>query len=56
MAMVLILICVVVLVISLATILWKKRNRDQLRTMEQHAISPEQLYSLLGSRQDVAPF
>ena len=34
----------------------KKRNRDQLRTMEQHAISPEQLYSLLGSSQDVALF
>ena len=56
MATVLVLICVVVLAISLATILWKKRNRDQLRTMEQHAISPEQLYSLLGSRQDVALF
>ena len=56
MAMVLTLICFVVLVISLATILWKKRNRDQLRTMEQHAISPEQLYSLLGSSQDVALF
>lgn len=56
MAMVLTLICVVVLVISLTTILWKKRSRDRLRTMEQHAISPEQLYSLLGSPQEVALF
>jgi rhodanese-related sulfurtransferase len=32
------------------------RSRDQLRMMEQHAISPEQLYSLLGSDQDVALF
>ena len=56
MATVLTLISVVVLVISLATIFWKKRNSDQLRTMERHAISPEQLYSLLGSRQDVALF
>jgi rhodanese-related sulfurtransferase len=56
MATVLTLISVVVLVISLATIFWKKRNSDQLRTMEQYAISPEQLYSLLGSGQDVALF
>jgi len=54
--MVLALICGVVLVIFLATILWKKHSRDQLRTMEQHAISPEQLYSLLSSHQDVALF
>lgn len=56
MAMVLTLICVVVLVISLTTIVWKRRSRDQRRRMEQHAISPEQLYSLLGSHQDVALF
>jgi rhodanese-related sulfurtransferase len=56
MAMVLTLICVVVLVISLTIILWKKRSRDRLRTMAQHAISPEQLHSLLGSNQDVALF
>ena len=48
--------CVVVIVVSLTTILWKKRSRDQRWTMEQHAISPEQLYSLLGSHQDVALF
>jgi rhodanese-related sulfurtransferase len=54
--MAVVLICGVVLVISLTTILWKKRSRDRLRTMEQHAISPEQLYSLLGSHQDVALF
>ena len=56
MAAVLTLICIVVLVISLTTTLWKKRSRDRLRTMEQHAISPEQLYSLLGSHQDLALF
>jgi rhodanese-related sulfurtransferase len=56
MAVALALICIVVLVISLTTILWKKRSRDQLRTMEQHAIAPEELYSLLGSHQDVSLF
>jgi rhodanese-related sulfurtransferase len=55
MAVVLSLIGVVV-VASLTTFLWKKRSRDRLRTMEQHAIAPEELYSLLGSRQDVALF
>lgn len=54
--MAVVLICGVVLVISLTIVLWKKRSRDRLRTMEQHAISPEQLYSLLGSHQDVALF
>jgi len=56
MSVVLALICVVVLVVSLTTIVLKRRSRDQLWTMEQHAISPEQLYSLLGSHQDVALF
>jgi rhodanese-related sulfurtransferase len=56
MAMVLSLICVVVLVISLTTVFWRRRSRDQRWTMEQHAISPEQLYSLLDSHQDVALF
>ena len=56
MTMVLTLICVVVLVLSLTTIFWKRRSRDQRWTMEQHAISPEQLYSLLGAHQDVALF
>jgi rhodanese-related sulfurtransferase len=56
MAMVLTLTCVVVLVMSLTTILWKERSRHRLQTMEQHAISAEQLYSLLGSHQDVALF
>jgi rhodanese-related sulfurtransferase len=50
------LICVVVLAISLTTVLWKRRSRDQQWTMEQHAIAPEQLYSLLRSQQDVALF
>jgi rhodanese-related sulfurtransferase len=49
-------IFVVVLVISLATIFWKRRSRDERWTMEQHAISPEQLYSLLSSHQDVDVF
>jgi rhodanese-related sulfurtransferase len=56
MGVVLTSICVVVLVISLATIFWKRRIRDQRLAMQQHAISPEQLYSLLGSHQDVALF
>jgi len=49
-------IFVVVLVISLATIFWKRRSRDERWTMEQHAISPEQLYSLLSSHEDVDVF
>jgi rhodanese-related sulfurtransferase len=56
MGVVLALICVVVIIVSLTTVLWKKQSRDQRWTMEQHAISPEQLYSLLGSHQDVALF
>src|ERR1700745_2079787 len=54
--MVLTLICVVVLVISLTTVFLKRRSRDQRWTMEQHAITPEELHSLLGSHQDVALF
>jgi hypothetical protein len=56
MGVVLALICVVVIIVSPTTVLWKKQSRDQRWTMEQHAISPEQLYSLLGSHQDVALF
>ena len=56
MALVLALVGVVVVVISLTTILWKKWSRDQRSMMEQHAIAPEELYSLLGSHQDVALF
>jgi rhodanese-related sulfurtransferase len=56
MGVVLTSICVVALVISLTTILWKRRSRNQELTMEQHAISPEQLYSLLSSHQDVPLF
>jgi rhodanese-related sulfurtransferase len=55
-ALVLIAICVVAVLMSLTAILWKKRNRDQRRMLEQHAITPEELYSLLGSHQDVALF
>jgi rhodanese-related sulfurtransferase len=56
MAMVLVAICVVAVLMSLTAILWKKRSRDQRRMLEQHAITPEELYSLLGSHQDVALF
>jgi rhodanese-related sulfurtransferase len=56
MAAVLTLICVLAVVISLTTILRKKRSRDQRAVMEQHAITPEELHSLLGSHQDVALF
>jgi rhodanese-related sulfurtransferase len=56
MAVVLTLIGVVVVVVSLTAILWKKWSRDQRSMMEQHAIAPDELYSLLGSHQDVALF
>ena len=56
MGVVLTLTCIVVLVISLTTFFWMRRSRAERRTMEQHAISPEQLHSLLGSHQDVALF
>jgi rhodanese-related sulfurtransferase len=56
MALVRALIGFVVVVISLTTILWKKRSRDQRLLMEQHAIAPEELYSLLNTHQDVALF
>jgi len=35
---------------------WRKRSRDQQSLLERHAIVPEQLYSLLGSHQDIALF
>jgi rhodanese-related sulfurtransferase len=56
MALIRTLLGVVVVVMSLTTILWKKRSRDQRQLMEQHAIAPEELHSLLGSHQDVALF
>jgi rhodanese-related sulfurtransferase len=56
MGVVLTSISVVVIVVLLTTVVWKKWSRDQRRALEQHAISPEQLYSLLGSHQDVALF
>src|SRR5579862_7260827 len=46
----------VVVLASLTIILWKKRSRNQRAVMEQHAITPEQLHSLLGASQDVALF
>jgi len=56
MGVVLTLICVVVVAISLTTLFWKRRSRAERWMMAQHAISPEQLYSLLGSHQDVPLF
>lgn len=56
MVLALIAICVVAVLMSLTTILWKKRSRDQRRMPEQHGITPEELHSLLGSHQDVALF
>jgi rhodanese-related sulfurtransferase len=46
----------VVVAASLAIILWKRKSRSEQAVMEQHAITPEELHSLLGSRQDVAVF
>jgi rhodanese-related sulfurtransferase len=56
MALILTAICVVAVLLWLTTILWKKRSRDQRRMIEQHGITPEELYSLLGSHRDVALF
>src|ERR1700751_3845351 len=50
------LLGIVVVVVSLTTILWKKRIRKERSLMEQHAIAPEELHSLLGSHQEVALF
>jgi rhodanese-related sulfurtransferase len=49
-------ICVVIVLVSLTTILWRKRSRDQRQILEQHGITPEELYSLLASHQDTALF
>lgn len=46
----------VVVVASLTIFLWRKRSRSQKSEMDQHVITPEELHSLLGSRQDVAVF
>ena len=56
MGVVLIWIFVVAVVVSLAIVFWRKRSRDQQSLMEQHAIVPEKLYTLLGSHQDIALF
>ena len=56
MGVVLIWICVVVVLVSLAMAVWRKRSRDQQSLLERHAIVPEKLYSLLGSHQDIALF
>lgn len=46
----------VVAVASLTIILWKRKSRREQAVMEQHAITPEQLHSMLASRQDIAVF
>lgn len=46
----------VIVLASLTIILWRKRSRNQQAVMERHAITPEDLHSLLGSRQDIAVF
>jgi rhodanese-related sulfurtransferase len=56
MGVVLIWICVVVVLVSLAIAVWRKRSRDQQSLMEKHAIVPEKLFTLLGSHQDIALF
>lgn len=50
------LLGIVVVVVSLTTILWKKRIREERSLMERHAIAPEELNSMLGSHQEVALF
>src|ERR1700751_2161863 len=47
---------VVAVLVSLTAILWKKYSSDQRRILEQHSITAEELYLLLGSHQAVALF
>lgn len=47
---------VVAVITSLAVVLWKKRSKNEQVLMEQHAISPEELHSLIGSHQDINLF
>src|SRR6201987_3889075 len=47
---------VVAVLVSLTAILWKKYSSDQRRILEQHSITAEELYLLLGSHQEVALF
>jgi rhodanese-related sulfurtransferase len=49
-------ILVVAVLVSLTAILWKKYTSDQRRILEQHSITAEELYLLLGSHQAVALF
>ena len=56
MAPVLTTIFVVAVVGSLTAILWEKYTSDQRRMLEQHSITAEELYLLLGSHQAVALF
>jgi rhodanese-related sulfurtransferase len=46
---------IVIVVLSLAIVLWMKRARDK-REMDQHRITAEQLHSLLASDQKVLVF
>jgi rhodanese-related sulfurtransferase len=56
MALILAAICLVAIAVALTIVLWKKHSRDQLRMIEEHAITPEELHSLLSSHQNVALF
>lgn len=56
MGMLLTSIGAVIVLASLMIILLKRRSRDQQAEMERHAITPDELHSLLGSHQDVAVF
>lgn len=47
---------VVAVLTSLTVILWKARKTKQQALLKQHAITPEELHSLIGSHQDVAVF
>jgi rhodanese-related sulfurtransferase len=49
-------ILVVAVLVLLTAILWKKYTSDQRRILEQHSITAEELYLLLGSHQAVALF
>src|SRR5262249_42277366 len=46
---------IAVVALSIAIVLWMKRERDQ-REMDQHRITPEELHSLFASNQKVLLF
>ena len=56
MAPILTTVFVVAVLLSLAAFLWRKYSSDQRRMLEQHSITAEELYLLLGSHHAVALF